>query len=85
MVPPVPDVHPKEPTGAGDAFRAGFLAGLGWDLGLERATQLGNLMAVQALETTGPQEYSLKPGPFADRFEAAYGSGAAQEITEHYR
>ncbi|MGO9292326.1 MAG: carbohydrate kinase family protein [Streptosporangiaceae bacterium] len=85
MVPPVPDVRPVEPTGAGDAFRAGFLAALGWDLSLERAAQLGNMMAVHALETTGPQEYSLKPGPFADRFETAYGAGPAQEIARHYR
>jgi adenosine kinase len=82
-VPAVP-VTPVEPTGAGDAFRAGFLAALSWDLSLERAAQLGNLMAVQALETTGPQEYSLKPGAFADRFEAAYGAGPASEITRHY-
>jgi adenosine kinase len=82
-VPAVP-VSPVEPTGAGDAFRAGFLAALSWGLSLERAAQLGNLMAVQALETTGPQEYSLKPGAFADRFEAAYGAGPASEITRHY-
>ena len=30
-----------EPTGVGDAFRAGFLAALAWGLGLERAAQVG--------------------------------------------
>src|SRR5262249_29195131 len=36
VVPAVPDAKPKEPTGAGDAFRAGFLAAVSWGLTLER-------------------------------------------------
>ena len=42
----VPEVRKVEPTGVGDAFRAGFLAALGWGLGHERAAQLGCLLAV---------------------------------------
>jgi adenosine kinase len=82
-VPAVPDAKPVDPTGSGDALRAGFLAAVAWGLSLERAGQLGNLMAVHALETTGPQEYDLKPGPLADRFAAAYGDEAAAEVTAH--
>jgi adenosine kinase len=78
-VPPVA-VQPKETTGAGDAFRAGFLAAVASNLGLERAAQLGNLIAACALETVGPQEYELKPGPLTARFEAAYGAEAAAEL-----
>jgi adenosine kinase len=85
LVPPVPDAAPKEPTGAGDAFRAGFLAAVAWGLSLERAAQLGNMLAVQALETTGPQEYHLEPGPLGERFAAAYGPEAAGDLAEHYR
>ncbi|HEY7146946.1 MAG TPA: carbohydrate kinase family protein [Streptosporangiaceae bacterium] len=77
-------VVPQEPTGAGDAFRAGFLSAVAWGLSLERAAQLGNLIAAHALETIGNQEYELKPGPLAERFEAAYGSEAGQEIAAHY-
>jgi adenosine kinase len=84
LVPPVPGVRPKEPTGAGDAFRAGFLAATAWGLSLERAAQLGNLIAVHALETTGTQEYQLKPGPLAERFAAAYGLAAAADLAEYY-
>ena len=76
----VPDARPVDPTGSGDAFRSGFLAAVAWGLSLERAGQLGNLMAVHALETTGPQEYNLKPGPLAERFAAAYGDTAAAEV-----
>jgi adenosine kinase len=82
-VPPVPDAKPVDPTGSGDAFRSGFLAAVAWGLPLERAAQLGNLMAVHALEAIGPQEYNLKPGPLADRFASAYGDTAAAEVAAH--
>jgi adenosine kinase len=82
-VPPIPDAKPVDPTGSGDAFRSGFLAAVAWGLSLERAAQLGNLLAVHALEATGPQEYNLKPGPLADRFAAAYGDDAAAEVAVH--
>ena len=79
----VPDAKFVEPTGAGDAFRCGFLAAMAWDLSTERAIQLGNLMAVHVLETVGPQEYELKPGALADRAAAAYGDDAATELLAH--
>src|SRR5215468_879428 len=79
----VPDAKFVEPTGAGDAFRCGFLAAIAWGLSTERAIQLGNLMAVHVLETIGPQEYELKPGPLGDRAATAYGEAAAAEITAH--
>jgi adenosine kinase len=72
--------QPKEPTGAGDAFRAGFLAAIASGLGLERGAQLGNLIAACALETVGPQEYEVKPEPLTSRFGATYGSAAADEL-----
>jgi adenosine kinase len=81
VVGPVPDATFVEPTGAGDAFRCGFLAATAWGLSTERAIQLGNLIAVHALETVGPQEYELKPAPLADRAKLAYGDEAAAEIT----
>ena len=82
-VPAVPDAKPADPTGSGDAFRSGFLAAIAWGLSLERAAQLGNLMAVHALECTGPQEYNLKPGPLTERFAAAYGDAAAAEVATY--
>jgi len=83
MVPAVPDAKPVDPTGSGDAFRSGFLAAIAWGLPLERAAQLGNLMAVHALEAAGGQEYTLKAGPLSDRFAAAYGEEAAAEVASH--
>jgi adenosine kinase len=83
LVGPVPDVTPVEPTGAGDAFRAGFLAAAAWGLSLERAAQLGNLLAVHVLETTGTQEYKLIPAGLIARCALAYGQAAADDIAAH--
>jgi len=84
LVGPVTEENKADPTGTGDAFRAGFLAAVGWGLSLERAAQLGNLVAVSALETVGPQEYELKPVQVAGRLAEAYGDDAAAEIGAHY-
>ncbi|GAA0325137.1 carbohydrate kinase family protein [Actinoallomurus spadix] len=78
-----PEVRKIEPTGVGDAFRAGFLTALAWGLSLERAAQTGNLLAAHALEVAGPQEYTLHGERFVERFADAYGSDAAAEIARH--
>jgi adenosine kinase len=83
LVGPVKDVSPLDPTGSGDAFRAGFLAAVAWGLSIERAAQLGNLAAVHALEVAGPQEYDLTRDTLAARCTASYGQAAADEIVAH--
>jgi adenosine kinase len=85
LVGPVKDVTPADPTGTGDAFRAGFLAAESFGLGRERAAQLGNLLAVHALEATGPQEYKLNIAELASRCATSYGQAAADEILAHIR
>jgi len=77
---PVKGARLVEPTGSGDAFRCGFLAGVAWDLPTERAIELGNLLAVQALEVVGPQEYELKPAALAERAAESYGEESAAVI-----
>ncbi|WP_242419849.1 carbohydrate kinase family protein, partial [Frankia sp. CpI1-P] len=57
-VPVVPARATPDPTGVGDAFRAGFFAGLSWELPLERSAQVGCLLATLVLETVGTQEYT---------------------------
>jgi adenosine kinase len=85
VVGPVQESRKADPTGTGDAFRAGFLAAIGWGLSLERAAQLGNLLAVSALETVGPQDYEIKPSLVTERLGATYGAEAAAEVAAHYR
>jgi adenosine kinase len=85
VVPAVPEIRKVEPTGVGDAFRAGFLAALAWGLGLERAAQLGCLLAVYVVEKVGTQEYTLHQSAFVRRFADAYGDDAAAEVAAHLR
>ncbi|WP_165985647.1 carbohydrate kinase family protein [Streptomyces sp. YIM 98790] len=72
-----------DPTGVGDAFRAGFLSGIAWGARPERAAQLGCMLATLVIETVGTQEYELKRGSFMDRFTKAYGIEAADEVRDH--
>ncbi|MBQ0985104.1 carbohydrate kinase family protein [Streptomyces sp. F63] len=72
-----------DPTGVGDAFRAGFLAGVAWGVGLERAAQIGCMLATLVIETVGTQEYELRRAHFMDRFTKAYGHEAAAEVRTH--
>ena len=82
-VPVVPTHAVVDPTGVGDAFRAGFLAGLCWGLSLERCAQVGSLLATHVLETVGTQEYRMEPGAAMQRFADAYGDEAASEVAGH--
>ena len=76
----VPGVKAVEPTGVGDAFRAGFVGALAWGLGLERAGQVGCVLAAFVVETVGTQEYELSERAFLDRMELGYGADAAAEV-----
>jgi adenosine kinase len=82
-VPVVPARDTPDPTGVGDAFRAGFFAGRSWDLSLERSAQLGCLLATLVLETVGPQEYEADQAELLKRFTEAYGADAAAEIKDY--
>jgi adenosine kinase len=79
-VPVARDVIPDDPTGVGDGFRAGFFSAVSWGLGLERAAQVGSLLAALVLETVGPQEYEMKSDFFAKRLADSYGDEAAAEV-----
>jgi adenosine kinase len=77
------DVHAVEPTGVGDAFRAGFLAALEWNLGHQGAAQVGCVLAAYVVETVGTQEYSFTPSEFVKRVEESYGIEAATDLSPH--
>ncbi|MDG3011937.1 carbohydrate kinase family protein [Rhodococcus sp. D2-41] len=76
----VPEAGKVDPTGVGDAFRAGFLTARSAGLSLERAAQLGSLVAVYVLETVGTQEWSFERDDAVKRLTDAYGKEAADEI-----
>lgn len=72
-----------DPTGVGDAFRAGYLSGQAWGLTDERSAQLGALLATYVIETVGTQEYELARAHFLDRLAKAYGDDAAADVEPH--
>jgi adenosine kinase len=82
-VPVVPEERKADPTGVGDAFRAGFLSAQAWGLDLERSAQVGTLLATYVLETVGTQEYTVEADSFTKRLGATYGDEAASEVRAH--
>lgn len=76
----VPERGKVDPTGVGDAFRAGFLLAHSAGLSLERSAQLGSLVAVYVLETVGTQEWTFQRDDAVKRLTDAYGQDAAEEI-----
>ncbi|NIK60712.1 carbohydrate kinase family protein [Kribbella shirazensis] len=76
-VPAVPAPGLVDPTGGGDAFRAGYLTGRASGLDHEAAAQLGCTLATTVLETVGTQEYTLDHTTFLERLTTAYGANAA--------
>jgi adenosine kinase len=85
LVAAVPEIEKVEPTGVGDAFRAGFLAALSWGLGHERAAQLGCLLAVYVVEQVGTQEYEIARSAFLARCAATYGDAAVADFEPHIK
>jgi len=73
VVPPVPPRQLDDPTGVGDAFRAGLIRG--WSLGLpwEIAGSMGALAATCTLEYCGPQSHCYTLGEFVTRFREHFG------------
>lgn len=76
----VPVQTVADPTGGGDAFRAGFLWGLDQGFTLERAAQMGCATATLALESIGPQDFTLDLDSFPARIGQAYGEQAESEV-----
>ena len=67
----VPVVKPErilDPTGVGDAYRAGFLRGYLANLSLEICGKMGALAATYCLEQNGTQNHSYSVNEFLTRF-----------------
>lgn len=62
-----------DPTGAGDAYRAGLIKGILNNLSFEESGRLGSLCAVYAVEKYGTQEHSYAPQEFKKRYESNFG------------
>jgi adenosine kinase len=76
-VPPVPARRVEDPTGAGDAFRAGLLLGCARGLPLETAARLGSVLGSMKVECQGPQGLATSLAAVRARYREAYGSEPA--------
>jgi adenosine kinase len=79
------EVTKADPTGVGDAFRAGFLTGLASGLAVQRCAELGSMLATYVIETVGTQEYTLGKARFLERLAEAYGDDSAADIAPHVK
>jgi adenosine kinase len=61
-----------DPTGAGDAFRGGFLTGYCRDWDWSTCAQMGALTATYCLESDGPQGHNYSRKEFVDRYRQHY-------------
>ena len=71
-IPAVQDVKPLDPTGAGDAFRAGLIKGLCLEKDLEEAAKMGATCASFSVEHKGTQEHEFTLNAFWERFQANF-------------
>lgn len=68
-------VKPKkvlDPTGAGDAYRAGFIKGLAMNWPLEKCGKLASVTAVYAVENYGTQAHKFSWKDIKKRYEKNY-------------
>ncbi len=80
QVVPVPAAPPRrqaDPTGVGDAYRAGIIKGYLKKLPWETIGRLGSLAATYALEEHGTQNHRYSLEEFSERFRESFGSSLA--------
>lgn len=73
-IPAVKPQNTSDPTGAGDAFRAGFLAGFVKDFPLEICGRMGSLSAVYTVEKYGTQTHKFSISQFKSRFRKNFNT-----------
>lgn len=76
-IPIVPPECIVDPTGVGDAFRGGFLAGYGRGLDLLICGQMGALAATYCLEQQGPQGHAFETDEFVARYRTLFDDQGA--------
>ena len=80
-IPTVPEDMIVDPTGVGDAFRGGFLAGYSREYDWKLCGEIGSLAAVYCLEQRGPQSHNYSREEFIGRFRRHFDdSGKLDEL-----
>jgi adenosine kinase len=76
----VPPKRVDDPTGVGDAFRAGLIKGLAMEVGWHLAGHMGALAATYCLEQPGPQSHSYLLSEFVARFREHFDDEGALDV-----
>jgi len=74
-IPTVPEREIIDPTGVGDAFRGGFLAGYSRGFNWKLCGEIGSLAAVYCLEQKGTQNHAYTRQEFVARFREHFDDG----------
>jgi len=76
-IPCAPVAAVVDPTGCGDAYRAGLLHGLNNNLGWKTSAQIASLCGAIKIEQSGTQNHAFTRAEFAERYHAAFGETLA--------
>ena len=79
-IPTVPEDEIVDPTGVGDSFRGGFLAGYSQGFDWKLCGEIGSLAAVYCLEQRGPQSHSYTHEEFVARFRRHFDDGGKLDV-----
>ena len=79
-IPTVPEDQIVDPTGVGDAFRGGFLAGYSHGFDWKLCGEIGSLAAVYCLEQRGPQSHAYTRKDFVERFRKHFDDGGKLDV-----
>jgi adenosine kinase len=79
-IPTVPEEEIVDPTGVGDAFRGGFLAGYAHGLDWKLCGEIGSLSAVYCLEQRGTQNHFYSREEFVKRFRRHFDDGGKLDV-----
>ena len=72
-IPAAPVAQLADPTGCGDAYRAGLIYGLQQGMDWETTGRVAGLMGAIKIEHAGTQNHHFTRAEFEDRFQEAYG------------
>ena len=72
-IPPAKASSIEDPTGCGDAYRAGILYGLMNEMDWETTGRIAGLMGAIKIEHAGTQNHTFTMDEFKQRFKEAYG------------
>ena len=78
-IPPAPPARIADPTGVGDAYRAGIMAGMTRGYGWEVCGRLGAIAATYVIEQHGTQRHSYNRHQIANRYRELFGEAAELE------